>query len=176
MHRVRRVLTAATLAAATALTITSPANADPAPAGMSQSAHLQAAAPSCYLGSSYDFGPRVGSLSSPRGTLCLISRTSSGKLAQLIFQSDGNLALYIGSRAVWATGTQGRGHYFILQGDGNAVVYDDQGRPLWWSGTQGGLNRRIIVQSDGNLVIYKTDFQGRRIESALWATGTNGAG
>lgn len=53
---------------------------------------------------------------------------------------------------------------FILQKDGNAVLYDSANNALWSSGTQGKSVRNILMQGDGNLVIYGTD------SKALWAT------
>jgi len=47
-------------------------------------------------------------------------------------QADGNLVLYgTGSGHLWASNTRGGGDtsYFILQDDGNAVVYHTA--PLW---------------------------------------------
>jgi len=39
-------------------------------------------------------------------------------------QTDGNLVLYSGSKAIWATMTNGYpGAYLSLQDDGNLVVY-----------------------------------------------------
>lgn len=46
---------------------------------------------------------------------------------------------------------------FILQKDGNAVLYDANNKALWHTGTNGKTAKNIIMQSDGNLVIYGTD-------------------
>ncbi|RHW25430.1 CHAP domain-containing protein [Nocardioides immobilis] len=55
----------------------------------------------------------------------------------VIFQGDGNLVTYGGGRAIWASGTAGRGgDHFEVQGDGNLVVYAGS-RPLWASNTAG---------------------------------------
>ncbi|MCW8878883.1 MAG: hypothetical protein OQK51_17670 [Kangiellaceae bacterium] len=90
----------------------------------------------------------------------------------LIMQHDGNLVLYrfnngqIGE-PLWATGTNwGSQHRAIFQGDGNLVVYNQHGNPLWASHTHGSGNR-LIQQSDGNLVIYNSYGQ------PVWASHTN---
>lgn len=55
----------------------------------------------------------------------------------VIFQGDGNLVTYGGGRAIWASGTGGRGgNQFVVQSDGNLVIYAS-GRPIWASNTAG---------------------------------------
>ena len=55
----------------------------------------------------------------------------------------------------------------VFQDDGNLVVYDNQNRALWASGTNGQAASQCIMQTDGNLVIYG-------YYDAIWASGTNG--
>ena len=57
---------------------------------------------------------------------------------QLVLQTDGNLVWYQpgitgGMVAEWNSGTWGTGpsNYLVMQDDGNAVLYDLAGRPLW---------------------------------------------
>jgi hypothetical protein len=57
---------------------------------------------------------------------------------------------------------------FIMQGDGNLVLYKN-GQPLWGSGTNGKGGDRVIMQEDGNLVIYKSD------GNPVWASNTPGS-
>ena len=88
---------------------------------------------------------------------------------QLIMQSDGNLVLYSPYRALWWTGTNGRGATrAVMQHDGNLVLYDAQSRAVWYTRTDGNSNAGLALQSDGNLVVYNP--QGR----PLWYTRTNG--
>jgi hypothetical protein len=85
-------------------------------------------------------------------------------------QSDGNLVMRIGSRAVWSTGTAGHpgGAKTTQQIDGNLVLRATNGRALWSSGTgrHSGVFRAIL-QTDGNLVIRDTS------NRALWSTGVH---
>lgn len=92
---------------------------------------------------------------------------STNNRARLIMQSDGNLVLYKDGRAVWQTGTVGRGTCAVWQPDGNFVLYGHSGEALWASHTE-GRGYYFAVQDDGNVVIY--DQAGR----PLWATYTNG--
>lgn len=88
------------------------------------------------------------------------SLTSGNGRFHLIFQSDGNLALYdhVEQRTPWSSNTAGiiAGSVF-MQPDGNLVVYDAQGLDHWSSGTPGNAGAYLVVQNDGNLVIYRTD-------------------
>jgi Papain family cysteine protease len=60
-------------------------------------------------------------------------------------------------------------HTFILQQDGNAVLYDRNAKPLWSTNTGGLITpRSFLMQSDGNLVLYSTD------GAAHWASNTYG--
>jgi surface antigen len=99
----------------------------------------------------------------PKGTL----RVTCGY--KLRFQSDGNLVLADKSeKALWATGTEGRGERLVMQADGNLVIYDSGNKPLWATNTSGNPGAFFAIQGDGNLVIYKADGK------ALWASGTDG--
>jgi hypothetical protein len=84
-----------------------------------------------------------------------------------VMQGDCNFVVYHVPRALWASGTQGRGSACtaIMQGDGNLVVYTENGVAVWASGTQGNPGAEVVMQDDGNLVIYN----GGR---ALWASNT----
>ncbi|MBD0256009.1 MAG: hypothetical protein ICV83_09845, partial [Cytophagales bacterium] len=69
--------------------------------------------------------------------------------------------------------TSGSGRYnFILQGDGNLVLYKTFANrgpvALWASGTDGSPAVVCVMQADGNLVIYDRD------ANPLWASGTHG--
>jgi len=87
----------------------------------------------------------------------------------LTMQSDGNLVLYQGSAALWATNTVNSGATkAIMQGDGNFVLYTAAGKPVWASNTAGNAGARLVAQNDGNLVILAAG------GAALWASNTGG--
>lgn len=94
--------------------------------------------------------------------------SSKNRIYRFIMQSDGNLVVYKLKNPLWASNTVGRGEHFIMQRDGNAVLYDSNGKALWSSGTHNTGANRIVMQDDGNLVVYDGN------NSAKWATGTNG--
>ena len=83
-----------------------------------------------------------------------------------ILQVDGNLVLYTGAKALWASGTNGKAvKECIMQTDGNLVLYGYDNNAVWASGTNGKPGSHLIVQNDGNVVIY--------FPEAIWATNTD---
>ncbi len=125
--------------------------------------------------------------------------TNGKPTASLIVQNDGNAVLYDNSnRPLWASNTvvpaqptrptqgdrllPGQGlmsggslksadgrYRFIMQADGNLVLYNVYNQPLWASNTQGHSNIwDVILQTDGNLVVYNSQ------NHPLWASNTNG--
>ena len=57
----------------------------------------------------------------------------------------------------------------ILQGDGNAVLYNSSNSALWASKTNGKSSAKLIMQGDGNLAIYDSN------SSFVWGS-VNGNG
>ena len=55
---------------------------------------------------------------------------------------------------------------FVMQSDGNLVLYDSGSCPLWASNTSGNPGATFAVQSDGNLVVYSA------AAKALWSSGS----
>lgn len=98
-------------------------------------------------------------------------RSTSGKFT-FTLQTDGNLVLYKnistgGQQARWASNTNGKPtQVCIMQGDGNLVLYDVDGKALWASNTAHDAGARCVMQDDGNGVIYRTN------NSAVWSTNT----
>jgi hypothetical protein len=114
---------------------------------------------------------------------------------RLTMQSDGNLVLYaiddmklpidilhvmsgspdvlkLYAKPVWSTGThvpkEGRspGRSCSMEENGNFVVYDDERRPVFETGTGGHPGAFLRLQSDGNLVVYTSDLK------RAWASNT----
>jgi Phage tail lysozyme len=87
----------------------------------------------------------------------------------LIMQSDGNLVLYMGNKALWATSTDGDDGYAMwMQTDGNFVLYNPYEHALWAAGTNSHGGSTLHIQDDGNLVVYNSNGK------ALWASHTSG--
>jgi hypothetical protein len=116
-------------------------------AAMTLAAHLADAAPPSPTGcTTIGAGQALGAGQS--------FRSCDGRFT-LAMQPDGNLVLYMGSRALWSTRTNGRGGTLaVMQTDGNFVVYDGHDKALWASGTNGNSGSTLAVQDDGNLVVY----------------------
>jgi Papain-like cysteine protease AvrRpt2 len=86
---------------------------------------------------------------------------------QLVLQTDGNLVLYDGQTAIWATGTSGQtASQAAMQADGNLVLTGPGGAVVWEARTAGHPGARLVVQDDGNAVVYALD------KRPLWSTGT----
>nr|BAD67184.1 mannose specific lectin [Dioscorea polystachya] len=87
-----------------------------------------------------------------------------------IMQNDCNLVQYDNGKAIWASGTNGRGSgcYCAMQSDGNLVVYTSSNKAVWASNTNVGNGHYVLIlQKDRNVVIYG---------GARWATNTNTVG
>ncbi|MBC7531892.1 MAG: DUF1929 domain-containing protein [Oligoflexus sp.] len=95
------------------------------------------------------------------------SLASSDGRFTLTFQADGNLVLYLRGRALWASGTNGKGGVRAsFQADGNLVVYDNGNGALWASGTNNQNATLVKLTNDGSVGVYKTD------STPLWTSGT----
>lgn len=57
---------------------------------------------------------------------------------------------------------------FVMQRDGNLVLYGPSGRALWASNTRGRGSHHVRMQRDGNLVIYDA------ADRPLWQSDTDG--
>jgi hypothetical protein len=92
------------------------------------------------------------------------SLTSPNGRFQMVFQSDGNLVVYGGGRALWASATAAAGGRFLVQSDGNMVVYSASGAAVWSSRTSSVGGAELVMQDDGNLVLYRST-------GAAWSSG-----
>lgn len=63
-------------------------------------------------------------------------------------------------------------YQLIMQSDGNLVIYDKAGTPIWSTVTSTSTgDAKVIMQNDGNLVLYQVS-----TNTALWASDTSGSG
>jgi hypothetical protein len=94
-------------------------------------------------------------------------RTVRTNRIALTMQTDGNLVLRDKrGNPIWATGTNRPGAHAILQNDGNLVIYSTGNRPVWGAGCQGHDHPTMVLQADANLVIR--DKNGK----PTWASDT----
>ena len=93
------------------------------------------------------------------------SEWTVGTHYRLAFTARGNLELWKTPELslVWESRTSGKGAKLIMQGDGNLVIYDDDGESVWASGTFGNERALLGVEDDGRLVIYSAD-----LSQTLW--------
>lgn len=92
---------------------------------------------------------------------------------RFILQGDGNIVLYSASRPLWASNTVGKGGVNLyMQGDGNLVLRNKNGASVWSTGTQGKGANRASMQDNGNFVLLTSS------NASVWATNTqtDGAG
>jgi hypothetical protein len=75
----------------------------------------------------------------------------------LVFQYDGNFVEYVDGKARWNSGTGGKGAWLAFQGDGNIVIYNASGRPLWAVSTL-AISSRIGPWKPQDLAHYNGTF------------------
>ncbi len=85
---------------------------------------------------------------------------SGGSAYTLIMQGDGNAVIYnTSNQALWNSATFQAGSRLVMQGDGNAVIYNTSNQALWNSATYGNPGSQLVLQADGNLVTYNASSQ-----------------
>ncbi len=101
---------------------------------------------------------------------------SNSGLYKFEHQVDGNLVVSMAAtsgqrRVLWASGTSGSTTVrCVMQRDGNLVLYDSAGQPVWATNTVFSVNpNSVIIEDDGNLVLY----DGYHVPQ--WATNTDAA-
>jgi len=122
-------------------------------------------------------GPALGR----DGRLRHQSLTSASGSHTLVHQEDGNLVLYCNPahHAAWATDTWWAGDGWAeLTGDGDLVVRNICGTPVWRSGTAGSGAQRLEVDDDGSVALRAADGSvvwDVRVHAPCTAAGMNPA-
>ncbi|NRG39678.1 hypothetical protein HRK28_01980 [Rathayibacter sp. VKM Ac-2835] len=99
-----------------------------------------------------------------------IASDGSGGGSTFRMQDDGNAVVYDEvGHPLFSTGTSGRGNRLVLQEDGNVVIYSSADRPLWSTGTDNEPGSHLVVQGDSNLVLYRED------DTPAWASSVGRA-
>lgn len=81
----------------------------------------------------------------------------------LVYESDGTLVIYDltkGREPIWAVPDKrerSKGGRLYMQPDGNLVIYDIHGYPLWSSCTSGHPEASLTMEDSGKLVIYNRE-------------------
>jgi hypothetical protein len=83
-----------------------------------------------------------------------------------IMQGDGNFVMYRNDGVV-RFATYKLGNHMAMQTDGNLVEYTAAYQPLWYTGTSGNQGAYMSVQDDGNLVVYSSG------SAPLWNIGAD---
>ncbi|PSM44650.1 Curculin domain-containing protein (mannose-binding) lectin [Streptomyces dioscori] len=107
-------------------------------------------------------GPELGA----GGRLRHQSLTSPSGSHTLVHQGNGDLVLRCNAehRTVWSAGTHwADGGWAELTADGDLVVHNPHGAPVWRSGTAGSGARRLAVRDDGRVELL--DDEGRVVWS-----------
>ncbi|HEY4022475.1 MAG TPA: beta-galactosidase [Pseudonocardiaceae bacterium] len=122
--------------------------------------------------------PTPASCAPPAGCATLSANQSLGANGSLPscdgrfalnLQGDGNLVLYEGGAALWATNTVNSGATkAIMQGDGNFVLYTAAGAAVWSSNTPNNAGASVTLENDGNLVMHSS------AGAVIWQTNTGG--
>jgi lysophospholipase L1-like esterase len=80
---------------------------------------------------------------------------------------DGNLTVNEGSSQLYSAGTADKN---VSQGElrlnGDFVLFDNTGRPIWATNADHYPGSKLLMQNDGNVVIYDVS------EAPVWSTGT----
>ncbi|MFJ8582320.1 S8 family serine peptidase [Micromonospora sp. NPDC093277] len=73
---------------------------------------------------------------------------------RLTLRTDGEVALIDQGRTVWRAGTAGKGGAkLVFQGDGNLALYNGAGSWVWSTSTEGHDGAILVLQADGNVTI-----------------------
>ncbi|MFI5674177.1 mannose-binding protein [Streptomyces cellulosae] len=83
---------------------------------------------------------------------------------RMVMQTDGNLVVYNEEgKPIWASMTFGQNHRAIFQTDGNLVIHNGDDRPIWASQTWGNEGAQLVLRADAKVTIVNN---GR----VVWST------
>ncbi|MFF9062392.1 mannose-binding protein [Streptomyces sp. NPDC014882] len=83
---------------------------------------------------------------------------------RMVMQTDGNLVVYNErGKPLWASMTFGENHRAIFQTDGNLVIHNGADRPIWASRSHGHDNAQLVLRADGKVVILHNG-------TVIWST------
>jgi hypothetical protein len=83
---------------------------------------------------------------------------------RMVMQTDGNLVVYNEKgKPIWASMTFGENHRAIFQGDGNLVIHNGADRPIWASKSHGHAGAQLVLRADAKVVIV---YNG----AVIWST------
>lgn len=92
---------------------------------------------------------------------------SSNRSYYLSLQNDGNLVLANrNGDPIWSSTTDNRGGKAEFQNDGNLVIYDSYNKSIWATNTSNRGVVKLTIQDDGNLVMYDDN------NSPIWSSQT----
>lgn len=73
---------------------------------------------------------------------------------RMVMQTDGNLVVYNEKgKPLWASMTFGENHRAIFQQDGNLVIHNGDNRPIWASRSHGHEGAQLVLRPDAKVVI-----------------------
>ncbi|MFD9287624.1 protein kinase [Streptomyces sp. NPDC060030] len=85
-------------------------------------------------------------------------QTWSTNRTRMVMQTNGDLVIYDeDNRRRWSSGTAGSGYRAFFQGDGNLVVFDRAGEPQWHSGSYSHEGALLCLGADGSVNILHDD-------------------
>jgi GH25 family lysozyme M1 (1,4-beta-N-acetylmuramidase) len=89
--------------------------------------------------------------------------TSGNQRFSFIHQADGNVVLYDEHTPLWSSGTEGTAtDVLFMQADGNLVLLDPAGEPVWNTKTHRHPGSHLELRDDGHAAVVGLDGQ------ALW--------
>ncbi|WLQ63604.1 MULTISPECIES: mannose-binding protein [Streptomyces] len=83
---------------------------------------------------------------------------------KMVMQTDGNLVvLNEHGKPIWAAMTFGQNHRAIFQPDGNLVIHNGDDRAIWASKTHDHPGAQLVLRADGKVVVTENG-------NVLWST------